>query len=363
MALEAAQKTASGREVSFYEIHDLSIDKAITFEDDPSFAVETLVTMTDVSLVKDRALTASFSCYSRPNTTSAGDLKIAASGGIRIIFGTESSAILSSTRLEVSHMSDLDTDRFYSSLSELGYGYSGPFRGLSSLKRHFRQGSALLSTYRYEELDSLLMVHPTWLDAAFQATFLALSAPGDQALWSLHIPKSIELIRVNPRLCASLPGTGTELPIDVVLRLSDESISITSDVDIYSGTYQETMVQVAGLKLVPFSSASAANDRRLFSKTEWGLAVPSGPEVVGEDRASREELELSEVCERLSYFYLRKWAAELTEEEWASGEEHHRRLQEYVHQTVATITSGKHRSVKKAWENDSPEDIKELVSK
>ena len=37
-------------------------------------------------------------------------------------------------------------DRFYASLTELGYGYTGPFRALSCLERKCRKASGLLTT-------------------------------------------------------------------------------------------------------------------------------------------------------------------------------------------------------------------------
>ncbi len=74
------------------------------------------------------------------------------------------------------------------------------------MKRRLNQSSVLVDTYPYAELDSsIYLVHPTMLDVSFQASMLAYSAPGDERLWSLHVPTSIRSIRVNPEICASRP--------------------------------------------------------------------------------------------------------------------------------------------------------------
>ena len=48
MALEAARHLANEREVELFEVYDLNIGRAITFEDDSNFAVETLVSLTGI---------------------------------------------------------------------------------------------------------------------------------------------------------------------------------------------------------------------------------------------------------------------------------------------------------------------------
>ncbi|PQE13487.1 hypothetical protein CJF32_00005378 [Rutstroemia sp. NJR-2017a WRK4] len=360
MALEAAKRITQGKDVKLFEVHNLIIGKAITFEDDANFAVETLVTLTAVSRPDQPTQTAEFSCYSCPNTSS-GDMELMASGSVKVIFGTSSSTTLSSSRLETTNMSTIDTDRFYSSLLELGYGYADYFRGMSSLKRKLNQASAMVTTYDYATSEDSLMVHPTTLDVAFQAALLAQSTPGDQHLWSLHVPTSIRCVRVNPHLCDSLSLNGTTIPIDAALHES-ESIAICGNVDMYSEDGENTLIQVENLTLVPFSPATVADDRRLFSYTEWGAAAPNGNEIMGNDRPSSEEIELASLCERLSYYYLRKWKAEITDEEWASSEWHHRCLQDSTNHLLSVIATGKHPCVKKEWESDTEEQIKELIS-
>ena len=362
-ALEAAKSLSNAREVEMFEIHDLVIRRAITFEDEANFAIETLVTLTAMTMTRPNQefREADFSCYSSLNIE-AGDMELMASGRVKVMFGKSSSTTLPSTQLETLNMAAIDTDRFYSALLDLGYGYSGPFRGMSSLERKLDQFAALVSTYCYEDQEVPLIVHPTMLDVAFQASLLAQSTPGDERLWSLHVPTTIRCIRVNPHLCGLLLSSGTRLPVHAILG-ETQSISICGDVDIFSENGEQTLIQIEGLTLVPFSPATTADDRRLFSDTQWNLGAPNGAVVMGHDRATTEELELAGYCERLAYYYLRKWKTEITEAEWAAGEWHHQRLQDSTNHLLSLITNGKHPYVKKEWVSDTLDQINHMSSK
>ena len=121
------------------------------------------------------------------------------------------------------------------------------------------------------------------------------------------------------------------------------------------------MIQVEGLKLVPFSSATVADDRRLFSSTEWSTAIPKGNMIMGGDRASAEEMELASSCQRLAFYYLRKWKSELSEDNWVHGEVHHQRLRDSANHLLSLIMSGRHPTMKKEWVTDTEDDINALT--
>lgn len=360
MALEAARGVAAGRAVEVFELHDLNIPRAITFEEDNS-GVETLVTLTGITNSKDPVLNADFSCYSCPVNGSEQQMELMASGCVRVIFGTPDIATLSSTALDVSNMATVDADRFYSSLSKLGYGYSGPFRGMSSMKRRLNQSSVLVDTYPYAELDSsIYLVHPTMLDVSFQASMLAYSAPGDERLWSLHVPTSIRSIRVNPEICASLSTSGTQVPVCTLLGDSD---AFYASIDLFGEDGHHAMVQVEDLNIKPFAPATEADDRHLFSYTKWDFAAPDGASIVSGIRPSIHEVELASACERVSYYYLRQWKSQITEEEWMNAQPHHSSLRDYMDHTLSVISSGQHPFINREWSEDTPEDIKTLLNR
>lgn len=363
MALEAAKKLAGDRSVMLFEVHDFVISKAIVFEDDVNFAAETLVTLTAISFARqnDKIQTADFSCYSCPSTGSS-DMEQVASGKVKILFGTPSLTTLSSAPLETSNMADIDADSFYSSALELGYNYSGPFRKMSSLKRKLNQASATVSNYSYADDEAMLMVHPTILDVAFQALLLAVSAPGDQSVWALHVDTSVRRIRVNPELFASLPTSGTQLPICAASHKQD-SVSICGNVDIFTEDGQQTLLQAEDLTMKPISPATLENDRSLFTHMRWECATPNINLIVGDDRPSVDEVELATLCERLSYYYLRKWKLEITSEEWANSQWNHKRLRDYMNHTLSVISSGRHPYVKTEWSKDTSDEIATLISR
>ena len=371
MALEASRSLAADRAVELFELHDLSIPRAITFEEDANSGVETLITLTAITTSSDQdhyhqnkttaVTTADFSCYSCPSVGMEQDMELMASGTVRIVFGNPDVAALASLPLEVSNMSIVDPDRFYSSLGKLGYGYSGIFRGMSSLKRKLNQSSVLVSSYPYTDANSsVYLVHPTMLDVAFQASMLAYSAPGDERLWSLHVPTSLRSIRVNPKLCASLPISASQVPVSAVLTESD---SFRASIDLFSQDGQHAMVQVEDLTIKPFAPATEVNDRRLFSSTKWEFATPNEASIVGDIRPSAAEVELASVCERISYYFLRKWKSEITDEEWMNSQPHHTCLRDFMEHTLSIVFSGKHTYLKREWSEDTHEDIKTLINR
>ncbi|KAL8986722.1 MAG: hypothetical protein Q9177_004009, partial [Variospora cf. flavescens] len=274
MAVEAARTLAADRSVELFELHNLTIPRAITFEEDVNSGVEILITLTAITAhnLHDQTSTADFSCYSCASTGVDQEMELMASGSVKVVFGAPSVAALASTLLDVSNMSSIDTNRFYASLGKLGYGYYDNFRGMSSLKRRLNQSSVLEGTYPYTDDDlAVYVVHPTLLDVAFQASMLGYSAPGDERLWSLHVPTSIGRIRVNPELCLSLPTSDSQVPVCAILADTKE---FYASIDLFSEDGQQGMVQVEDLTIKPFAPATKADDRRLFSHTLFDVAAP-----------------------------------------------------------------------------------------
>lgn len=370
MALEAAKILAADKNVELYEVHDLVIPKAIAFEEDMNVGVETLVTLTAITSLSDQnqyhqnqsttVTVADFSCYA-PGVGSDDEMELVASGNVKIIYGAPSNSALYSVPPDVSDMGSIDTDRFYSSLLDLGYGYSDSFRGMSSMNRKLNQSSVLVSTFPYPDADSHVhMVHPTMLDVAFQASILAHSAPGDEHLWSLHVPTSIGSIRVNPAVCASLSTFESQVPVCAVL---EESESFNASIDVFNEDGQQGMIQIEDLTIKPFAPATKANDRRLFSHTKWDLATPDAAAITGDFHPSTNEIEIASACERISYFYLRRWKLEISDEEWANSQSHFPHLRDFINRTLGAASGELHPYVKREWSGDSPDDIGALISR
>ncbi|KAI0172766.1 lovastatin nonaketide synthase [Hypoxylon sp. FL1284] len=281
MAIEACRKVAGDKSVQLFELSDLSIPKAITFEAEDTSGVEILVTLTAIKHHQDENVTADFSIHAVPNvsTGSDHDLELVASAAVSILLGDPATGVLPCTSVsEDYNMSEVDPDRVYASFEKLGYGYTGPFRGLSSTKRRLNQASALVDTYSYSKDEATFyLVHPSMLDVAFQSSMLAYSSPGDERLWSLHVPTSIGSIRVNPEICTLLSTSGSRVPISTILTGHPESFS--ASIDIFGEYGEEGMIQVEDLTLKPFAPATEAEDRWMYSSTILDVAVPDASRV------------------------------------------------------------------------------------
>ncbi|KAK7981308.1 hypothetical protein PG988_003546 [Apiospora saccharicola] len=360
MAIEAARIMAAGRDMTVLELHDLTIPRAITFEEDTNAGVETVFSLTGITTVGGKVTTANFALYSCPTSAEHNELELMASGSIKVEFGEPDLKALASTPLSSSNMAPVETDRFYDSLSKLGYGYYDSFRAMSSLKRRFNQSSVLVDSYPYSTTESTVyLVHPTWLDVSFQASMLAFSAPGDERLWSLHVPTSIRSIRINPEVCSSLPLSKKKLHVTSSLANTDD---FAASIDIFTNDDESlAMVQVEDLEIKPFAPATGADDRRLFSYTKIAHAAPEGSSIPQGAKPTAEQAELAVLCERVSLHYLRKWKAEITDEDWAKGQPHHAGLREYMIHMLSLVEQGRHPTMKKEWLNDTPESVQALT--
>ncbi|KAL8654407.1 MAG: hypothetical protein Q9226_003450 [Calogaya cf. arnoldii] len=362
MAIEAARSLAGDKPVELFELHGLKIPRAITFEEDANAGVETLITLTDITTPTQQNLSANttsadFSCYSCQGTEQ--EMELMASGSVKIVFGNPDVGALLSAPLDTSNMSMIDTDKFYASLGKLGYGYYDTFRGMSSLRRRLNRSSVMVGTYPYTDEDlGVYLVHPTMLDVAFQASMLAYSAPGDERLWSLHVPTSIGSIRVNPEVCHSLSTSGSQVPVCAVLAGTEE---FDASIDLFGEDGEQTMIQVEELTIKPFAPATKADDRRLFSHTKYDVAAPDGVSIVKDIYPTADEVELGSVCERVSYYYLRRWKSEISDDEWTNSQgSHHLCLRDYMNHNLETVSKGQHPCIKKEWSADTVEDIQAL---
>ena len=362
MALEASKVLSAEKSVRLVELHDLSIPRAITLEESDESGVETLVTLTGIEYHGEEAIVGSFACYSVPvvGSGSDSDMELSASGTLKIVLGNPDVATLPSQPLPDFNMVPVDADYFYQTIAELGYNYSGSFRTLSEPKRKLDYSSGLVDTYEYDDnATSEYMVHPSMLDVAFQASFLAYSCPGDGRLWSLSVPTSIGAIRVNPEVCSALPTSTTKVP--VYTTIDNQSEAISTSIDIFGEDGENGMIQVEDLVMKPFAPATAADDRVMFTTTKFGLAVPDGAAIVDGVRPSSSEAELASALERIAYYHLRKLKEEFTKDQ-TLGEGYWKRLLAWIDQTLPAAASGRHSILKKDWANDSAEDIKALTA-
>jgi hybrid polyketide synthase/nonribosomal peptide synthetase ACE1 len=238
-------------------------------------------------------------------------------------------------------MASVNEDDFYLELRKLGYHYSGLFRALQTMTRKFSYGRGHINKPQHSKMhmsEQQLLVHPGFLDAAFQAIFLAYSWPGDGRLYSLYVPVSIRQIRVDATLCRS--NDDSTLTSDSVLAAdgsSSNSAGIVGDVDIFSADGSQGMIQVEGIHVVPFAAATAAQDMQMFFGSVSGVAFPDGELAVSGNAAPDEEIAMGWILERIFYFYLRRLVEEISSEEEGQAAWHHQKLMAYARHIVEMV--------------------------
>lgn len=363
MALEASKALVGDQAIELVELHQLNIPRAITFEEDDDFGVETLVSLTAINRRSDQSYTADFACYSIPvlGMGAEHDMELSASGTVKIYIGTPDVAALPYVPHETYNMSAVDSDRFYNTIAELGYNYSGQFRTLSSAKRKLNHASVLVASHIYDEMSvSEYLVHPSMLDVAFQASILAYSAPGDGRLWSLSVPTAIGTIRVNPEVCAALPTSGSDVP--VFATIDGEFEKFSASIDIFSEDGENVMMQVEDLRMRPFAPATEADDRVMFSNTTYGVATPDGATVQNNSHPSAYDAEIATACERISLYYLHEWKREATQHQSTGDRPELRQLLGWLDQTLSIVARLQGPAFKREWTSDSAEDIRAIAS-
>ena len=138
MALEAAVIIAGGRNLGLIEICDFAIDQAISMTDDRA-SVETLFKIESMSS-EGETTSGVFTCYA----SFGGALRRCAYGKLIVSFGDQDTALLPPRSSQSQGMASISADKFYSYLSEVGYGYTDLFWGITSLDRRKDTASGLM---------------------------------------------------------------------------------------------------------------------------------------------------------------------------------------------------------------------------
>lgn len=347
----ASMARARGLSVCLVELLDLDIGKAIAFDSDES-RFETICSLSDIEQNRD-TVEALFKFNAAPAFQESA-LILHASGRIRVDIGQSSHTALPERIQPEQNLSKVDSEEFYASLSRLDYQYRGPFRALRSLKR--RLGSA--TGYITKE-PSRLLIHPAMLDAAFQSLLLAHSAPNSGGLWSLHVPRSIRAIRVNPLVCTATHAQDGSVTFDCV-QPADTS-SLEGDVDIFAtlGGSDHTMIQIEGLLCVPFARATAQDDKAMFAITVWDVAMPNAEKVGYDGKPRSEQLELARLLERMAVFFLRKLDQGIPQDHVARNKGPYKHYFKFASDILSLANHGKLPLWSSEWAEDSMDHLTE----
>ncbi|KAH6855609.1 hypothetical protein B0I37DRAFT_442419 [Chaetomium sp. MPI-CAGE-AT-0009] len=372
---------ADGWTATRIELKDMVIGRAIAFEDEKT-GIETLFSLaiehdnSNRNLGQngaERIVVAQFRSRSVPSDGST-EAVLNASGTIVLTLapkieeasdqagGAADEPLLPMQEPAPALLVDVDDKEFYSALQDLGYQYSMSFRALGSMRRKMSYGRGRVAVPARPTLhrsEKGLLVHPGLLDASFQAIFLAYSWPGDGRLWSLHVPVSIRSVQIDVA-AARASADDSSLQFDSVIT-ADGSVTgepgIAGDVNVFTGDGRRGVIQVEGIRVIPFAAAAESQDAQMFFTNVSGVAFPDGELAMQRapgfsSRAPKDEIELGWLLERISHFYLARLAREIRPDEEARAEWHHQKLMDFARHTVAEVSSGRQPYGKREWTAD-----------
>ncbi|KAI0799427.1 hypothetical protein GGR55DRAFT_668888 [Xylaria sp. FL0064] len=350
-ALEASLLLIDKSSISAIELSNLDIHQALAFDNDES-RVETICSLTNIRRQKDIAIVADFA-FSADQSLTKNTLQLHATASICIQLDEPSLTTLPPRGLKPSNLIAINESDVYEGLSKIEYNYSDNFVALYGLERKLGAVTGMINNF--EGSDFLL--HPAPLDAAFQSALLSLSAPYDGALWSIHVPKRIRRIRVNPELCKLAAAKGNPLSFDAFASDQKQGLSILANVDIFSQASNHTMVQVDGLECVPLSPFTEKDDKVLFYTTSWGSQAPDAEKIYYGGHTTPREYDLACRLERMAYFYLRRLASDVPLSHLSRREGPYVPVYNYA---AHVISANRPRLWTVEWESDTMEKIVDI---
>lgn len=344
--------------IRLIELYDISIRQALFVPENSK--VEILLSLKAIENDSNSTRFV-FSFYSDSGKESNAMIENA-SGRLRVSRGCPSGDSLPSPRVSHGQFLDLEPEMFYSFVRELGYGYDGPFRGLSRTSRRLNEATGLLEIPEYRNKDSSpFALHPATLDCAIQTVLLAYCYPGDGRLRSLHLPTRIDRLCIDLSAClgyACQPGAKLPFYSSVVPH---ELEAVIGDVEVYSVDRDRTIIQIEGLHAVALMPVSAVQDAKIFSEMTWSPEEPMAVTIRWEEEKYATEITLSFLLERVAYFYLRKLGQAFPRNKRDGLQWRHTRLLDYVDHCLAQVATGRHPYASEAWIRDSEDHIESIV--
>ncbi len=352
MIAEAAQLMTQGLPVASIDILDLEIRKAIAMHQEQG--TETIFSLTKVSpAVPDTStdvMIADFKIFSVAGGRDSTQMALNCCGSVRVCLGTDYVSRFPAHRAPVPSMVPVDVNRFYEVMKEeVGLGFDGAFRSLTSL--HRRAGHAT-ATVR-----NPLLFHPAMLDCGLQALNVAFAAPGDGTLSELVAPTYIKRVTLIPELLRNYMTD--EVAIDSTIT-DTHGMTPLGDVEVYTSGYECQLIEMEGIKISPMVPPTAANDRFLFQESVMCPNKLDAQLARGDMRLSPEEFVRCYAAERVAFYYLKQLVLTMTPEMRAKLPSHRQYLLEEAERLLHQVRDGKHRFAS-PWLNDTKESISELL--
>ncbi|KAJ2905390.1 hypothetical protein MKZ38_005488 [Zalerion maritima] len=361
MAMESCSVLSGGKGIKMIELHDVEIENAIPFPTDNSKGVQTIFTLKPKAMASSlREVEAEWAVFSPGSTDATAAWRRNAWGCLRLVLcdtsDERSREVLPPRRAPVAELTAVNVDRFYSSLEDIGLGYSDLFRRINSIHRKLG-----LATVTISQVNDRLSanIHPALLDASFQSLFAAFCWPGDGSLSAPYVPTRFESLRI---LNKDTVQSTSEFRIDSYIGEA-RGQTITADLDVFDEDTGTALVQLQGFICTSLARPTAKDYKELYTNNIWELDISSSVADAERFQDSDDDLELVDLCERLSFFYLRELNTAIDRTIVPDLVWHHQRVFEWIDQLFPKIKSGQHPTMKPEWEADTRETLMPQLSR
>ncbi|KAF9887406.1 hypothetical protein FE257_010261 [Aspergillus nanangensis] len=354
LAIEAMRILAAdeGKHIRLIQMHNFNIHQAMSFSSD-DMGIEVLLSLSGI-IRKTDVIRAQFTYAAAVNRRSH-DLSLVADGEMEILIGDPLPSLLPTRRPLLPNLIDVEPTAFYTALDALGYNFSGRFRSLQSMRRRYNWATCLFPLHEMEKNTDLL-IHPAQLDSVLQSAMLAYCYPGDGRLDTIHLPKSIRHLRVNPALLAGHSEQQT-----AVSRIFEDKAStadIVADIDVYSTTSDYGIVQCQGLSLVPLGGGpTPANDHHLFSKVHFINTELDGENAARDIDVGDDKRDILSVLDRISIFFLRQFEQSIPDDDPLRSEFPTNHYLNFARHMTEGVFKDQHRLANPTWIHDTHDDI------
>ncbi|PYI02720.1 hypothetical protein BO78DRAFT_422284 [Aspergillus sclerotiicarbonarius CBS 121057] len=359
MALEAIKAVAGDAAIALFRMTDLVLKRAIVFNDDNA-SMESIFSLQILEFNESRIM-AKFAVHSAPQ----GDLslRVNVEGCIEVELGQslpDKLPLLAHDRYY--NINEQDPEMFYAELQKVGYQYSPPFQGISSIHRRLDFAHGTLVDQSGDNWEDQLIVHPGMLDTALQTIFAAYSAPQDGRLWSTHVPTRIASIEFNPHFVLNQTDKQKTIPWESNIG-EQVSSSIEGSFHLLTEDRKHSFLQAEGVAVSPFSPAQAQDDHIMMTHFRWLSANPNGAELEACKESVGLDSSVTEDVERIALYYLHNLCKMSTKDHRDNALPHHQQLLRWADSVINQVSAGKHPFVTKAWLSDTEQQIQQLIDR
>ncbi|OAP54232.1 hypothetical protein AYL99_11333 [Fonsecaea erecta] len=358
MAMEAAVKLSGDRSIRLLEVLDITIDKAVTFEDENSMVELNLSLDVDASQTTDTYAVYSFtinSCLARET----GPTRSVA-GTVAVTYGSATRDALPISQDEPAHLNDVGIDRFYNMLDQAGYNYTKQFRGITNLRRGDSKANGSINFHRLEDGQRNMVIHPSTLDVAFQSMIGAYAAPGDGRVRSLLVPTGIGRIALSPWVADHINNSASHVNFISTIAAS-AGTSLQGDIEVFDPETRATMLHIEGIGFKPTFPPSPEDDHDMYTK--WSLG-PLNPDALLDEierHATEQDKKDVSIIERITYWYIRSVLDNVTAADREKASFHFAKYIQWCEYVLSETKAGRNAWYTADWDRDTREDIEIMI--